>query len=333
MITKKLRLETAEETLKVLGVQDARLRLLERELRVEIFVRHDPDGDGVSLTVRGSVSKTDKALARIKILLAEKNAERDMPESEPVGGWRLDESAVRHHRPAPAASADEDTLYRPAHAAPVGPRSKRQREYVEAMFDHDLVLAVGPAGTGKTFLAVAAALRALELNLVDRIILTRPIVEAGEKLGFLPGDIYEKVHPYLRPLYDAFYVMLGPERMRAWRADNIIEIVPLAYMRGRTLENAFIILDEAQNTVPEQMKMFLTRMGLNSKMVVTGDITQIDLHEKTQSGLVHVMRVLKKVPAVKCIAFQHEDVVRHPLVKEIVLAYEDYEGKCQKPQA
>ncbi|MDD2772528.1 MAG: PhoH family protein [Elusimicrobiales bacterium] len=337
MVTKKLRLETGGEALKVLGVQDRRLRQLERELRVAIFVRHDPEGEGVALSVRGSVSRVDKALAKIRALLAESAQAGAAPVSgesrAEANGWRQEEISAL--RPRASCKNSKNTpvggiLYRPEHAAPVGPRSARQQEYVSAIFDHDLTVAVGPAGTGKTFLAVAAALRALELNLVDRIILTRPIVEAGEKLGFLPGDLYEKVHPYLRPLYDAFYAMLGPERMRAWRADNIVEIVPLAYMRGRTLENAFIILDEAQNTVPEQMKMFLTRMGLNSKMVITGDITQIDLKEKAQSGLVHAMSVLKKTPAVKFIAFQHEDVVRHPLVKDIVLAYETYEGKGQK---
>ncbi|MFA5160660.1 MAG: PhoH family protein [Elusimicrobiales bacterium] len=296
MVTKKIRLEDSAQALAVLGAQDSRLRQLERELRVGIFVRHDPDGQAVELSVRGSVSRVDKALSRIRA------AAQQPPPRQPSP--REEEAACRR---------------------PAVPRSPRQKRYLEAIFEHDLVIATGPAGTGKTYLAVAAALRALELNLAERIILTRPIVEAGEKLGFLPGDLYEKVHPYLRPLYDAFYAMLGPERLRAWRDDGVVEIVPLAYMRGRTLENAFIILDEAQNTAPEQMKMFLTRMGLNSKMVITGDTSQTDLRDKSQSGLLHAMQVLRKIPAVGFVRFSSEDVVRHPLVREIVDAYDKWE--------
>ena len=189
------------------------------------------------------------------------------------------------------------------------------------------MVGIGPAGTGKTFLAAAAALKALQAGEVNRIILTRPIVEAGEKLGFLPGDISEKVHPFVRPLYDAFYALLGPERFRLLREDEVIETIPLAYMRGRTLENSFIILDEAQNTTPEQMKMFLTRMGLLSKMVVTGDITQIDLKDKSRSGLVLIKDVLKAVDGVKIVDFSHHDVVRHPLAQAIVRAYENWERR------
>ena len=196
---------------------------------------------------------------------------------------------------------------------------------MEAILSRDLTVGIGPAGTGKTYLAAVCALRALRAGEVQRIILTRPIVEAGEKLGYLPGDISEKVHPYLRPLYDAFHALLGPDRFRALRADEVIETVPLAYMRGRTLENAFIILDEAQNTLPEQMKMFLTRMGMYSKMVVTGDVTQIDIKEKDRSGLVLIKDILKKTSGVKFVSFSAKDVVRHPLVKDILSAYEAWE--------
>jgi len=222
-----------------------------------------------------------------------------------------------------------DAVYVTEYGKPVKPRGERQRSYVEAIAKNDLVISIGPAGTGKTFLAVAAALNALKMRQVSRIILTRPIVEAGERLGFLPGDLYEKVHPYLKPLYDAFYTMLGPEKFKLMREDEIIEIVPLAYMRGRTLEHSFIILDEAQNTLPEQMKMFLTRMGMFSKIVITGDITQIDLKEKQQSGLLLIREILKSVHPVKFIRFTNSDVVRHPLVKEILDAYDSWENRCK----
>ena len=310
MITKKFHLKNNEEILAILGAQDAHLKLLERELRVEIFVHHSPDTASATLTIKGTTSNADKALKRFKDLLDEFYAEKLSPAPEEYGELR----------PLP-----ERPLYKSIFGEAVYPRTETQRKYMEAITVSDLVVGIGPAGTGKTFLAAAAALKALKANMVKRIILTRPIVEAGEKLGFLPGDVSEKVHPYLKPLYDAFYTLLGPERFRILREDEVIETVPLAYMRGRTLENAFIILDEAQNTMPEQMKMFLTRMGTLSKVVITGDITQIDLKEKHRSGLVLIKDILKKVQAVKIINFSNRDVVRHPLVKEIVQAYEEWE--------
>ena len=196
---------------------------------------------------------------------------------------------------------------------------------MEAILSNDMVVAIGPAGTGKTYLAVACALAALKEDKVSKIILTRPVVEAGEKLGFLPGDFYEKVNPYLRPLYDAFHVMLGPDRFRLYRDEETIEIAPLAYMRGRTLEDAFIILDEGQNATPEQIKMLLTRMGQGSKLVVNGDVTQIDLPSKKMSGLIPLPMILKGVPGISIVHFTQEDVVRHPLVKEVLRAYDDWE--------
>ena len=220
-------------------------------------------------------------------------------------------------------------MFRPAHASPVKPRTQNQNEYIKLIWDRDLIICTGPAGTGKTFLAAACALRALQLGMTGKIVVTRPIVEAGEKLGFLPGDINEKVDPYLRPVYDAFQAMLGAERFNALRDAAVIEIVPLAYMRGRTLENAFIILDEAQNASPEQIKMFLTRMGLNSKIIVTGDITQIDLPSSKQSGLISVKKILGKVPQIGFFEFENADIVRHPLVKEIIQAYDKWEKKCK----
>jgi phosphate starvation-inducible PhoH-like protein len=186
---------------------------------------------------------------------------------------------------------------------------------------------IGPAGTGKTFLAVACAVQALEAEMVSRIILVRPIVEAGEKLGFLPGDIAQKVHPYLRPLYDSLYEMMGFEKVNQLMEKNVIELLPLAYMRGRSLNDSFIILDEAQNTTIEQMKMFLTRIGFNSKAVVTGDATQIDLNNRRDSGLVHAQEVLKNIPAISFSRFVSSDVVRHPIIQVIVDAYEEHEKK------
>mgnify|MGYP001604587445 FL=1 len=207
------------------------------------------------------------------------------------------------------------------------PRTPNQRKYCDTLTAHDLTFGIGPAGTGKTFLAVACALRALESRQVMKIILSRPIVEAGERLGFLPGDLMEKVNPYLRPLYDAFNTMLGGERFRTWRDNDVIEIVPLAYMRGRTFEDAFMILDEAQNTTPEQMKMFLTRMGTGSKAVVTGDITQNDLGERASSGLVRVLNILKGVEGVAVVRMAEADVSRHAIVKRIIRAYDRWDEK------
>ncbi len=208
---------------------------------------------------------------------------------------------------------------------PIKPKSLGQKQYVESILQNVVTFGEGPAGTGKTYLAVALAVNALKSKQVSRIILTRPAVEAGEKLGFLPGDLQNKVDPYLRPLYDALYDMLGGEMFQRYMEKGIIEIAPLAYMRGRTLEDSFIILDEAQNTSKEQMKMFLTRFGYRSKIVVTGDVTQIDLPHGTQSGLKHALRVLDNIEGIGIHRFDKKDVVRHPLVQKIIGAYEKYD--------
>jgi phosphate starvation-inducible PhoH-like protein len=207
----------------------------------------------------------------------------------------------------------------------IKPRGLNQQRYMRSIQDHDINFGVGPAGTGKTYLAVACAVAALEREEVRRLILARPAVEAGEKLGFLPGDMAQKVDPYLRPLYDALYEMLGFERVAKLIERNVIEVAPLAFMRGRTLNDSFIILDEAQNTTVEQIKMFLTRVGFGSKAVVTGDITQIDLPRNKESGLRHVLEVLKDVDGISFTFFSSHDVVRHPLVQRIVAAYEAFE--------
>ncbi|WP_031484392.1 PhoH family protein [Maridesulfovibrio frigidus] len=220
-----------------------------------------------------------------------------------------------------------DELFSVSRKKSIAPRTLTQRAYFSAIRENDMVFSIGPAGTGKTYLAVAMAIYALTRKEVKKIILTRPAVEAGEKLGFLPGDMVDKVDPYMRPLYDALYDMLDVPKVQDMIEENIIEIAPLAFMRGRTLSNAFVILDEAQNTTPEQMKMFITRLGPGSKAVITGDVTQIDLPGHVSSGLVVARNVLHDVEGINFIKFEDTDVVRHPLVAKIVKAYESYEGQ------
>ncbi|MFZ6047477.1 PhoH family protein [Pseudomonas sp. CR3202] len=215
----------------------------------------------------------------------------------------------------------------------IRPRGANQQRYVKSILDHDINFGIGPAGTGKTYLAVACAVDALEREQVRRILLVRPAVEAGEKLGFLPGDLAQKIDPYLRPLYDALYEMLGFDHVAKLIEKQVIEVAPLAYMRGRTLNNSFIILDESQNTTVEQMKMFLTRIGFGSTAVITGDITQIDLPRGTRSGLTHVIDVLRDVPGISFTHFKSHDVVRHPLVQRIVEAYDRFDSRQQQARA
>jgi phosphate starvation-inducible PhoH-like protein len=240
------------------------------------------------------------------------------------------DQAVRYvaHTQKGADDLYKDQIFVPPMRKVVIPKTKNQKSYIDAIRKHDIVIGIGPAGTGKTYLAMAMALTAYYKKEVSRIILTRPAIEAGEKLGFLPGTMYEKVNPYLRPLHDALYDMLDMDRATRLLERGALEIAPLAFMRGRTLNDAFVILDEAQNSASEQMKMFLTRLGFSSKCVVTGDITQIDLPDKRSSGLVEVQRILKGVQGIKFIYFTEKDVVRHPLVQKIIRAY-DRRGPAQ----
>jgi phosphate starvation-inducible PhoH-like protein len=275
---------------------------------------------GLSLAVRGRPKPVDQALSTLEEMKRQAGRTRQ-------NGHAMEVVDVPPQGVPANRSGGPDTVYVTITGRPIRPQTETQAQYVEAIRNFDMVFGVGPAGTGKTYLAVACAVAALETGRASRIVLTRPIVEAGEKLGFLPGDFYEKVHPYLKPLYDAFYSMVGPDKFRQLRDDEVIEIIPLAYMRGRTLDNAFVILDEAQNTTPEQMKMFLTRLGNGSRMVVTGDPTQVDLEMKSGTGLSQAEEILKGTEGVSFVHFMDTDVVRHGLVRSVIRAYQAWEDR------
>jgi phosphate starvation-inducible protein PhoH and related proteins len=296
------------------GTQDAVLRALEGHLECDVFLR------GNVLTLEGSEAAVADGAHVVRELseLIEQGHEIAPGTIEAIQG-ALDQ----HESPGRIL---EDVVWR-HRSTKVAPKTVNQKRYVDSIRRNTITFGVGPAGTGKTFLAVAMAAAALSRREVNRIILTRPAVEAGERLGFLPGDLMAKVDPYLRPLFDALHDMIDPERVSQHLERNVIEVAPLAFMRGRTLNDSFIILDEAQNTSPEQMKMFLTRLGFNSKMVVTGDITQIDLPSDQQSGLVAVGEVLDAVEGIEFIRFGGEDVVRHKLVQRIVAAYAEHQQR------
>jgi phosphate starvation-inducible PhoH-like protein len=318
VVTRRVALSDQEEAVLLFGPRDRNIKEIERRFSVQVFVRPSErvhDG-GLTLAVRGKPKPVEQAVATLtemkrSAILSRRQGGAVEAVDVPVPGL-----------PRPNASAD--TILLSVTGQPIRPRSPAQKSYVKALQEKEMVFAIGPAGTGKTYLAVACAVAALERGVVSRIVLTRPVVEAGEKLGFLPGDFHEKVHPYLKPLYDAFHGMVGPEKFRAMRDEEIIEIVPLAYMRGRTLDDAFAILDEAQNTTPEQMKMFLTRMGNGSRLVISGDVTQIDLDGKLGSGLVGIQKVLRQVDEVAFVRFTDVDVVRHPLVQRVLQAYDAF---------
>lgn len=310
-----INIDRLDYAVNLFGSFDENIKILEKEYGVSIILR------GSELKVSGETESVARACAAVSALL-----------SLASKGENLNEQNIRYAISlSDEGNAGEltklggDCICITSKGKPIKPKTLGQQKYVEAIRRNTIVVSIGPAGTGKTYLAVAEAVAAFREHAVNRIIITRPAVEAGEKLGFLPGDLQQKVDPYLRPIYDALFDMLGAENFARYQERGNIEVAPLAYMRGRTLDDSFIILDEAQNTTPEQMKMFLTRLGFNSKMVVTGDITQIDLPDSRKSGLVEAAHVLKGVEDIEIIKFTQKDVVRHQLVQRIVKAYDKYE--------
>jgi phosphate starvation-inducible PhoH-like protein len=307
----KITLRDAAEALSLFGPHDAFLKRIEADTAAKIVTR----GEEVAIT--GSPEEQEILLHLFRVLLTLVRRGITLTERD----------VVYAHRLAKQGLADEllelynEEIGVTHKGKPVRAKTLGQRHYVSAIKKADIVFGIGPAGTGKTFLAVAMAVTALKSHRTKRIVLTRPAVEAGESLGFLPGDLQEKVDPYLRPLYDALYHLLGVDQVSKMMEKGIIEVAPLAYMRGRTLEDAFVILDEAQNTTPEQMKMFLTRLGFGSKMVVTGDVTQVDLPKGKKSGLVEAERILRDIEGIRFVYLTQEDVVRHTLVQKIIDAY------------
>lgn len=319
-LSKEIELKDTTQLPQIFGINDAHLRLISKGLHVHLTAREH------GLRIQGeaeAVRKTEQLLQELCDLMA--------------NGYTIDSHDLRlmlrlyENSPHPEIRhIFSDRIPVPSRRRYVSPKTEVQKLYVDAIRHHDIVFAIGPAGTGKTYLAMAMAVSSLFNKEVERIILARPAVEAGEKLGFLPGDLQEKVNPYLRPLYDALYDTMEFERAQKLMERSTIEIAPLAYMRGRTLNDSFIILDEAQNTTSEQMKMFLTRLGFNSKAVITGDVTQVDLAPGKVSGLVEVQDVLRGVEGIRFVYFSERDVVRHELVQQIIRAYEMHQPRSER---
>ena len=312
---KIIKLETHEEAQALFGSRDENIKAIEKEFKVRITLR------GEHLKISGTINNIKKASGLIEyILTATRSGQAQIGRADLVC---LIANFNKGKKAGTGSIGIQDSdVTRSFSGKPIGPKTKGQREYVEAIKNYDIVFGIGPAGTGKTYLAMASAVEALKKQEVRRIILTRPAIEAGESLGFLPGDMYEKISPYLRPLYDAIYDMVDAERIEKYLETGIIEVAPLAYMRGRTLNDAFIILDEAQNATREQMKMFLTRLGFDSKAVITGDITQSDLPDAKPIGLLQAQDILKDITGIKFVYFTGFDVVRHALVQRIIEAYD-----------
>ena len=325
--------DSVDQTAKLFGELDVNLEKLEDAFGVTIKSRDSVNTAGNAVSISGgdmeSVERAANALGYLKRMTKLNNSLTSQNVDYVI-------DMVSAGRDSELSELDDDAICLTNRGKPIKAKTHGQKKYVEAIKKNTIVMGIGPAGTGKTFLAVAMAVTALKAKQVERIILTRPAVEAGEKLGFLPGDLQNKIDPYLRPLYDALYEMLGTEAYQRYVERGTIEIAPLAYMRGRTLDDSFIILDEAQNTTPEQMKMFLTRLGFNSKAVVTGDLTQTDLPFGKKSGLAEAVKILEGIDDIAVHRFSERDVVRHRLVQKIILAYEAYDksrqGKTENTQ-
>lgn len=320
VIEKAVEVERMEELINVFGHFDENIKIIEDTFNVKILNRD------MALKIIGEEHNINNAQKVLKNLIGLATRGETINEQN----VRYIISLVDEGQEGTIDILGKDCICMTANGKPIKSKTLGQKKYIEAIKKNVIVFGVGPAGTGKTYLAVALAVTAFRNKEVNRIILTRPAVEAGEKLGFLPGDLQNKVDPYLRPLYDALYDMLGVEMYNKYRERGMIEIAPLAYMRGRTLDDSFIILDEAQNTTPEQMKMFLTRIGFGSKAIITGDITQIDLPGGKRSGLKEAIRILKNIEGIEFSYLTYRDVVRHPLVQKIIRAYEKFEDGGQK---
>lgn len=310
----------AEYNSEIFGQFDCNIKKIERTLHVTIIARNS------ELKIIGGENSAIRAKKVIETLIEKARAKEEI--NEQLVNYAL--SLAFDDKVETLNELDESVICRTINGKPVKPKTHGQKKYIDMIKKYMITFGIGPAGTGKTYLAMAMAITAFKNGDVSRIILTRPAIEAGENLGFLPGDLQSKVDPYLRPLYDALYQIMGAESYIHNSEKGLIEVAPLAYMRGRTLDNAFIILDEAQNTTPAQMKMFLTRIGFGSKVVVTGDLTQKDLKDNITSGLETAIKVLGSVDDIAFITLTNEDVVRHPLVQKIVKAYEDYENRNKK---
>jgi len=303
----------------LLGDRDKLIKLIERKYNVEIFILgNELEISGKNRAVKEVIRLVEELALQIN--LGQKLNSQKVNDSIKIMEYKSDLKPHEIFKSVIVVNSGKK----------IKPRTEGQKKYIEAIKENIIVFSIGPAGTGKTYLALAMAVEALKENKAGRIILVKPVVEAGEKLGYLPGDIYDKVNPYLRPLYDALYEMLDVEKFQQYRDMGIIEVVPLAYMRGRTLNDSFIILDEAQNTSPEQMKMFLTRLGFGSKVVITGDITQIDLPKDRKSGLIIVKNILDGIKGIEFVYLSSKDVVRHELVQKIVDAYKAYDERIKR---
>ncbi len=320
MVEKTIKMVELSQITDIFGSFDENIAILERELGVTVLNRN------TELKVIGEEEEALRAVRVLESLLVLSSKGEAINEQN----IRYAIGLVEENKESQIAELSRDIICITTKGKPIKPKTIGQRDYINAIQSNTVTLGIGPAGTGKTYLAVAAAVNAFREKKVSRIILTRPAIEAGEKLGFLPGDLQSKVDPYLRPLYDGLYDMIGPESFQRYMERGTIEVAPLAYMRGRTLDDSFIILDEAQNTTPEQMKMFLTRLGFNSKAVITGDITQIDLPDGKSSGLRDAMRVLQGIEDVAQCVLTSKDVVRHALVQRIINAYEKRDREREK---